>query len=129
MGSVSALTQAVGRLWDTALGVGKHSLRFWGSLGLQVGWGHLVFRLLSTQGPLGLRGWGGRGEDFGWMPWDEVLGLYQILAWGSLGLAWLHRSWELREPFYRRLGVSSLGESFLHGSPRWIPMKRGSPWF
>ena len=50
---------------DTALGLGEHSLR---SQGMQGGWGHLVFMLLSIQSLLGateeLRTeWGPQGLD------------------------------------------------------------------
>jgi hypothetical protein len=49
----------------------------------------------------------------------------------EFGLAWFGGShgWEHREAFYGRLDGSSIGEGLLHGSPQWIPMERGSPWF
>ena len=47
---------------------------------------------------------------------------------GGLELDGCH-GWEHRETFYERLEGSSVGEGLLHGSPEWIPMKRGSPWF
>lgn len=49
----------MGKLWDTAPGVGKPNLRcryswncLWGSPGLQGAWGRLVLRILVTQAPL-----------------------------------------------------------------------------
>jgi hypothetical protein len=44
-------------------------------------------------------------------------------------LTWLGgcSGWEHKEAFSGRLDGSSIGEDFLHGSPQWNPMKRGSP--
>lgn len=68
----------------------------------------------------------------------EEVGTGVVLAGSAEISPWLESSgfelggsqgWECREPFYRRLDGGSLNRGLLHGSPRWILIKRGSPWF
>lgn len=135
--------RAVGKLRDTALGVGKHSLSalhsqswFWGVSGLARRPGLSGSQAVGYPGAAGSHRRAGnrvgahrldlawRGGFSGWFRrkslWLNCLRLEFGLVVAPAGNA---------EAFYGRLDGSSVGKGLLHGSPWWIPMKRGRLWF
>jgi hypothetical protein len=140
--------QAMGKPRDTALGVGKYSLRgstVWGA-GDSRGWlrvprackegrtiwfsGSRTPRHVRAENGVGacrldLAWGGGWGRRELWLvPWWGFL----VWRWQWAGLGGSH-GWGCREAFYGRLDCSSVGKGLLHASPWQILMKRGSPWF
>jgi hypothetical protein len=70
-------------------------------------------------------------EPSGWIYPGELRLICLVSPWldsSCLGLGGGCDS-EHREAFYGRLDGSSVDEGLIHGSPQWISMKRGSPWF